>query len=44
VGRLLLIHLPPFEPDVGELLLEAQRGMPDSLLAAAGEILATVLR
>jgi ribonuclease BN (tRNA processing enzyme) len=44
VARLLLIHLPPFGPELGELLDEARAEVPDAWLADDGADVSALLR
>lgn len=44
VGRLLLIHAPPFKPTLHDLLVEAQLELPQAVLAADGADVSALLR
>ena len=44
IDRLLLIHLPPFEPNLDPVLLEAQAGLPHTVTAADGAAVSPLAR
>jgi ribonuclease BN (tRNA processing enzyme) len=44
IGRLLLIHAPPFKPALDDLLLEAQSELPQAVLAEDGAEVSVLLR